>query len=99
MSRDATKRAVLAATAKHKPCAGRITAVLMPMTSARDVTSGPPELPGFSAASVWMMSSISRPDRARSERPRPLMIPAVAEWSNPNGLPMAMAICPTRNVA
>ena len=36
-----------------------------------------PELPGFSAASVWMMSSISRPDRARSDRPRALTTPAV----------------------
>jgi hypothetical protein len=28
---------------------------------AARVTSGPPELPGLSDASVWMMSSISRP--------------------------------------
>jgi hypothetical protein len=34
-----------------------------------DVTSGPPELPGLSAASVCRMSSINRPDRARSDRP------------------------------
>ena len=36
--------------------------------AARLVTSGPPELPGFSAASVWMTWSISRPD-ARAQRP------------------------------
>ena len=37
-------------------------AVLMPMTSPELATSGPPELPGFKAASVWITSSISRPD-------------------------------------
>ena len=42
----------LAATAKQMPCAPMIIAVLMPMTSPLDETSGPPELPGFSAASV-----------------------------------------------
>ena len=46
-----------------------ITAVLMPTTSPCEETSGPPELPGLSAASVWITSSISRPERARSERP------------------------------
>ena len=79
ISRGATNRAVLLATAKHSPCAGRIMAVLTPMTSPRDVTSGPPELPGLSAASVWMMSSISRPERARSDRPSALTMPAVTE--------------------
>ena len=36
-------------------------AVLMPITSPREETSGPPELPGLSAASVWITSSIRRP--------------------------------------
>ena len=52
-------------------------AVFTPITSPRALTSGPPELPGFSAASVWMMLSISRPDWPRSERPSPLTMPAV----------------------
>ncbi len=38
------------------------------MTSPRELTSGPPELPGFNAASVWMRLSMSRPD-SRAERP------------------------------
>ena len=47
-------------------------AVLMPITSPRGVTSGPPELPGFSAASVWMMPSISWPvPRAGLKTPAP----------------------------
>ena len=56
-----TKLAVFEATAKQMPCAPMITAVLMPITSPREETSAPPELPGLSAASVWMTSSISRP--------------------------------------
>ena len=35
--------------------------------------------------------------RARIERPRPLTMPAVTVWRNPYGLPIAMAICPTRS--
>jgi len=38
--------------AKQIPCAGRIIAVLTPTTSPRALTSGPPEFPGLSAASV-----------------------------------------------
>ena len=46
-----------------------MTAVFIPMTSPRDDTSGPPELPGLSAASVWITSSISLPVRERKDRP------------------------------
>jgi len=52
ISRDATNRTVLLAIAKQIPCAGMIIAVLMPITSPDEVTSGPPELPGLSDASV-----------------------------------------------
>src|SRR6266581_3740282 len=69
--------AVLMAMAKQSPCAGRITAVFTPITSPREVTSGPPELPGLSAASVWTTSSISRPECDLSERPSALTTPAV----------------------
>ena len=79
ISRDATNRTVLLAIAKQIPWAGRIIAVLIPITSPVVVTSGPPELPGLSEASVWMMSSISRPDRARSDRPSALTTPDVTE--------------------
>ena len=33
--------------------------VVIPMTSPREFSSGPPELPGFTDASVWIASSIS----------------------------------------
>ena len=36
-------------------------AVFMPMTSPREFKSGPPELPGLMAASVWMIALIIRP--------------------------------------
>ena len=63
----------------------------MPMTSPAVVTSGPPELPGFSAASVWITSSISRLDCVRSDRPSALITPAVTVCWNPYGLPIAIA--------
>jgi hypothetical protein len=47
-------------------------AVFTPTTAPVLVTSGPPELPGFNAASVWMTCSIRRPVRARSDRPSAL---------------------------
>ncbi len=83
IKRPATNLAVLIAIAKQIPWAGRIMAVLTPMTLPRESTSGPPELPGFRAASVWSTSSMSRPDPARSDRPRALTTPAVTELWNP----------------
>jgi hypothetical protein len=64
------------------------------MTSPRELTSGPPELPGLSAASVWITSPIRRPFWARSDRPTALTMPAVTVDSKPNGLPMAIATWP-----
>ena len=69
-------------------------AVLTPMTSAREFSSGPPELPGLSAASVWITSGMVRPLCARMLRPSALTMPAVTVCSKPSGLPMAMAISP-----
>ena len=70
-----------------------MTAVLMPIIFAADETKGPPELPGFKAASVWIRSSMTRP-LPRRDRPTADTMPAVTVDSNPRGLPMAMAICP-----
>ena len=47
--------------AKQMPWAGAMMAVFTPITLPRRSTSGPPELPGLSAASVWMTLSMSRP--------------------------------------
>jgi hypothetical protein len=99
MSMPATSRAVVAGIAKQMPCAIGMIAVLMPMTFACVSTSGPPELPGFRAASVWMTFSIMRPSFARSDRPVALTTPVVTvEW-NPSGSPIAMTSWPTRSVS
>ena len=68
---------------------------LTPITSPRASSSGPPELPWFSAASVWMTWSIVKPFGAVSGRCSALTIPAVIERSRPNGLPMATTGSPT----
>ena len=82
--------AELIGTARPRPIPA--TAVLIPTTRPRLSASAPPELPGLSAASVWMTFSTSllaRPSRAASDRPRALTTPAVTLPANPRGLPMA----------
>ena len=96
ISSPATQRAVFTGMAKLIPWAMKIMAELMPITRPRLSTSGPPELPGLRATSVWMTFSISRPERPRSERPSAETTPADTVLWKPSGLPMAMAICPTR---
>ena len=76
------------------------TAVLTPTTSPSPFTSAPPELPGLSAASVWITLSMMRtslPARAGSERPSADTTPAVTEPANPWGLPIATTSWPTRS--
>ena len=69
-------------------------AVLMPITSPRMFSSGPPLLPGLMAASVcrkcWNCW-----DRRSTSRSLALMMPAVTVAWKPNGEPMAMAQSPT----
>ncbi len=62
--------------------------VVMPMTSPRELSSGPPELPGLTAASVWMASSMGLPCGPRMERMAEMM-PRVMVPLRPKGLPMA----------
>ena len=71
---------VLIGTARPSPMPA--IAVLTPTTRPRPSTSAPPELPGFSAASVWMTLSTTRcaaPERTGSERPSADTTPAVTE--------------------
>src|ERR687893_297767 len=59
MSAPITRRvARLIGTARPRPSPA--TAVLTPTTRSALVTSAPPELPGFSEASVWITLSIVR---------------------------------------
>ena len=58
--RAETIRRVVALIGTASPSPIPATAVLMPTTRPRPSTSAPPELPGLSAASVWMTSSMMR---------------------------------------
>ena len=73
-------------------------AVLIPITSAALDTSAPPELPGLSAASVWITSSMVRPLTERIERPSAETTPAVTVDSKPSGLPIATTSWPRRRL-
>ena len=53
-------------------------AVLTPISRPAESSSGPPELPGLMAASVWITSVISRPALVGSRRLRALMMPVVS---------------------
>ena len=69
--------------------------VLIPTTSPRALTSGPPELPGLMAASVWMNSPGARRSPANGlGRFSALTIPRVTVKRNPIGLPNASTVWP-----
>jgi hypothetical protein len=69
---------------------------LMPITSPRRLSSGPPELPGFTATSVWMNGTASMFGSERLSRLVALMMPAVTVLEKPNGEPIATTHSPTR---
>ncbi len=68
---------------------------LTPITRPLASSSGPPELPGLMAASVWITSSIWKPLGAWISRPVPETMPEVAVRSSPNGWPIAITVSPT----
>ena len=68
---------------------------LTPITWPAALNSGPPELPGLIAASVWMTSSIEKPLGEEISRCSALTTPVVSVRSRPNGLPIAYAGSPT----
>ena len=71
---------------------------LIPITRPAASRSGPPELPGLIAASVWMTPSISKPLGAWIERRVADTTPVVSVRSSPNGLPIAIVGSPTCTV-
>ena len=91
--------AVLIGTAKPIPMFPLPPAVsiweLMPTTRPRPSISGPPELPGLIAASVWITLSIVKLLGDWIWRWRAETIPAVTVRSRPNGLPIATTGSPT----
>ena len=68
---------------------------LMPITRPAASSSGPPELPGLIAASVWMTLSIAKPLGAWIWRCSAETTPVVSVRSRPNGLPIAIVGSPT----
>ena len=79
-------------------------AVLMPITCPAASTSGPPELPGLIAASVWIAEvnvvsepSVSSPV-ALTGRSSAETMPVVTVFSRPSGVPRAITGWPTTTV-
>ena len=68
---------------------------LMPITRPAASSSGPPELPGLIAASVWMTLSIVKPLGPGSCAAAAETTPVVSVRSRPNGLPIAIVGSPT----
>ncbi|MNE38318.1 hypothetical protein D3C80_1322120 [compost metagenome] len=92
--------AILLGIAKPMPTLpppGARIAVLIPINSPLRFSSAPPEFPRLMEASVWI--KFSRPSRFRPLRPNAEIIPEVAVWPRPKGLPTATAKSPTRNLS
>ena len=68
---------------------------LMPITAPAALISGPPELPGLIAASVWITWSIEKPLSPLIWRWSAETTPVVSVRSSPNGLPIATTGSPT----
>ena len=69
---------------------------LIPIDLARRQSiSGPPELPGLIAASVWITLEIAKPLGAWIWRWSAETMPLVTVRSRPNGLPIATTGSPT----
>ncbi len=93
---SSTVRASETGIAKPMPCEPPLCekmALLTPIRLPAESTSAPPELPGFTAASVWMKSS--KRLMPRWLRPRALTMPWVTVLPKPNGLPSANTASPT----
>jgi hypothetical protein len=76
------------------PPPGSSIAVTMPTTSPAAFSSGPPELPGFTAASNWIRLLKTLPSAVRKLRFSPETTPALTEGPMPNGKPTATTISP-----
>ena len=77
-------------------------AELMPTSLPSRSSSGPPELPGLIAASVWMKSWIMSSFAPGSRTPARLLadtMPLVTVLVNPNGEPMATTQSPTSSAS
>ena len=67
----------------------------MPITRPSAPTSGPPELPGLIAASVWIAPAIAKSVSDATERSTAETIPTDSDCACPNGDPIAATGEPT----
>ena len=67
----------------------------MPITCPWPSSSGPPELPGLIAASVWIASPILKRVSESMLRSSADTTPIDSDWRSPNGLPIAATGSPT----
>lgn len=70
-------------------------AVFIPITSPLVFSSGPPEFPGFIAASICMTPGMEYLPTVWNVLPSWLTTPVVSEPPSPNGLPIATTGSPT----
>src|ERR1035437_1095430 len=78
---------------------GLMSADTMPITWPSRLTSGPPELPGLTAASTWIRPCSSGPLLGSwNDRFSPETTPTLIELDIPNGLPMTKTSLPTRTL-
>lgn len=78
MGRTHTEEPERERTPAERPEAVKM-AVLTPTTRPAESSSGPPELPGLMAASVWMAPPMLPPSWLWISLPRPLMTPAAQQ--------------------
>ena len=94
-------RSCLTGMAKPTPALSPVLlamAVFMPIIRPWLSSSGPPELPGLIAASIWIIDFNDRPDAMTGQRTVQAGDDAgVSVRSRPKGLPMAKTRCPTLN--
>ena len=64
-------------------------AVFMPISRPAESSSGPPELPGLIAASVWIAPRMRRRVTDSISRSSALTMPRVSVRCRPKGLPIA----------
>ena len=97
ISWEAIFLALFIGIAKLNPAPGPdLIRVLIPITSPLLFNNGPPELPGFIAASVWINSNfLSYIPNCETFLFKLLIIPRVTVFSSPKGLPTAIAQSPT----
>ena len=68
---------------------------LIPITLPSSSTSGPPELPGLIAASVWIAPEIWNAVSPVIERSTADTTPTDSDWASENGEPIAATGVPT----